>query len=298
MDLLKKSLSNAINNILRNKLINFLCLGIISFTLLTLGIFDYISYNLEIFTHNFSKNIEAIFYFKNDVKEKEIKAQISNIRKSLLIDEVIYKSRDEAKTSFLSQFPELKYILKEFDKSPFPSSIEIKFKKEESNLTTKIISFIEDIERSDIIESKQVNIDWAKKVLYIEKFISITGIILSGILLFVSVFIIYNVIKLNIIYRKEEINILQLVGATDWYIKFPFIIEGALMGLLGGIIAGILLIILIKIIPSYSDFIINILKNIMILKKIPLKILIRLLSFGTVIGLISSLLSLRKFFKK
>ena len=72
MDLLKKSLSNAINNILRNKLINFLCLGIISFTLLTLGIFNYISYNLEIFTHNFSKNIEAIFYFKNDVKEKEI----------------------------------------------------------------------------------------------------------------------------------------------------------------------------------------------------------------------------------
>ena len=88
MDLLKKSLSNAINNILRNKLINFLCLGIISFTLLTLGIFNYISYNLEIFTQNFSKNIEAIFYLKNDVKDKEIKAQINKIKESLLVDEV------------------------------------------------------------------------------------------------------------------------------------------------------------------------------------------------------------------
>jgi len=297
MDLLKKSLSNAINNILRNKLINFLCLGIISFTLLTLGIFNYISYNLEIFTQNFSKNIEAIFYLKNDVKDKEIKAQINKIKESLLVDEVVYKSRDEAEISFLSQFPELKYILSEFDNSPFPSSIEIKFIQEESNLTTKIISFIEDIEKSDIIESKQVNIDWAKKVLYIKKFISIAGIFLSGILLFVSIFIIYNVIKLNIIYRKEEINILQLVGATDWYIKFPFIIEGALMGLLGGIIAGILLIISIKLIPTYSDFITNILKDIISFKKIPLKILIRLLFFGTVIGLISSLFSLKKFFK-
>lgn len=298
MDLLKKSLINAINNILRNKLINFLCLGIISFTLLTLGIFNYISYNLEIFTQNFSKNVEAIFYLKNDVKEKEIKAQISKIKGSLLVDEIIYKSRDEAEINFLAQFPELKYILSEFDKSPFPSSIEIKFKQKESNLTTKIISFIEDIEKSDIVESKQVNIDWAKKVLYIKKFISITGIFLSGILFFVSIFIIYNVIKLNILYRKEEIDILQFVGATDWYIKFPFIIEGALMGLLGGLIAGFLLIISIKLIPSYSDFIAKMLKEIISFKKIPLKILIRLLFFGTAIGLISSLFSLKKFFKK
>jgi cell division transport system permease protein len=298
MDLLKKSLINAINNILRNKLINFLCLGIISFTLLTLGIFNYISYNLEIFTQNFSKNVEAIFYLKNDVKEKEIKAQISKIKGSLLVDEIIYKSRDEAEINFLAQFPELKYILSEFDKSPFPSSIEIKFKQKESNLTTKIISFIEDIEKSDIVESKQVNIDWAKKVLYIKKFISITGIFLSGILFFVSIFIIYNVIKLNILYRKEEIDILQFVGATDWYIKFPFIIEGALMGLLGGLIAGFLLIVSIKLIPSYSDFIAKMLKEIISFKKIPLKILIRLLFFGTAIGLISSLFSLKKFFKK
>lgn len=298
MDLLKKSLINAINNILRNKLINFLCLGIISFTLLTLGIFNYISYNLEIFTQNFSKNVEAIFYLKNDVKEKEIKAQISKIKGSLLVDKIIYKSRDEAEINFLAQFPELKYILSEFDKSPFPSSIEIKFKQKESNLTTKIISFIEDIEKSDIVESKQVNIDWAKKVLYIKKFISITGIFLSGILFFVSIFIIYNVIKLNILYRKEEIDILQFVGATDWYIKFPFIIEGALMGLLGGLIAGFLLIVSIKLIPSYSDFIAKMLKEIISFKKIPLKILIRLLFFGTAIGLISSLFSLKKFFKK
>jgi len=298
MDLLKKSLINAINNILRNKLINFLCLGIISFTLLTLGIFNYISYNLEIFTQNFSKNVEAIFYLKNDVKEKEIKSQINKIKGSLLVDEIIYKSRDEAEINFLAQFPELKYILSEFDKSPFPSSIEIKFKQKESNLTTKIISFIEDIEKSDIVESKQINIDWAKKVLYIKKFISITGIFFSGILFFVSIFIIYNVIKLNILYRKEEIDILQFVGATDWYIKFPFIIEGALMGLLGGLIAGFLLIISIKLIPSYSDFIVKMLKEIISFKKIPLKILIRLLFFGTAIGLISSLFSLKKFFKK
>jgi cell division transport system permease protein len=134
--------------------------------------------------------------------------------------------------------------------------------------------------------------------LYIKKFISITGIFLSGILFFVSIFIIYNVIKLNILYRKEEIDILQFVGATDWYIKFPFIIEGALMGLLGGLIAGFLLIVSIKLIPSYSDFIAKMLKEIISFKKIPLKILIRLLFFGTAIGLISSLFSLKKFFKK
>lgn len=296
MNLLRESIGNATKNILRNKLINSLCLGIIAFTLFIYGIFNYISINLENFSAQFSKNIEAIFYFKDNVSEKEIEKLIDIIKDNLLVENVVFKSKNMAEQNFSRQFPELKYILTEFDESPFPSSVEVKFKPD-YNLNTKIVSFIEEIENLNIIDSKQVNIEWAKKLNTINKFISIIGIFLSAILIFVSIFIIFNVIKLNIFYRREEISIFKLVGATDWYIKFPFIIEGALLGFFGSILAGLLLFITLKLFPAYASFMFDLFKGMINFERIPPSIFFRLIVLGTSIGLFSSFFSIRRFLK-
>ena len=251
MNLMKRSLSNAVINILRNKVINFLCLGIIAFTLLIFGIFNYVSFSLESFSAQFTKGIEAIFYFKDDVDQKKIDALIDQMRDSLLVDNVTFVSKNQAESEFSRLFPDLKYVLTEFDNPPFPASMEVKFKIQEK-IDTKINAFIEDIEQLKIVESTQVNIDWAKKILAYKQFLSFIGIFLSSILIFISVFIIYNVIKLNIFYRKEEINILKLVGATDWYIRFPFVIEGAMLGFFGSVMAGALLYSALKLLPTFS----------------------------------------------
>lgn len=296
MNLLKTTIGNAVKNILRNKLINFLSLGIIAFTLLIFGIFNYLTYSLESFTDNFSKNIEAIFYFNENVDQGEIDLLLEKLKNSLLVEDVVFNSKNQAEIIFSREFPELKYILSEFKESPFPSSIEVKF-KQEFNIDTQVISFIEDIEKLSIIESKQVNLDWAKKILAIKKFISLVGIFLSLILIFVSAFIIFNVIKINIFYRKEEINIFRLVGATDRYIKFPFIIEGALLGFFGSLMAGGLLFFTLKLFPAYATFMYGIFKDLISFKNIPATIFIRLVIMGTVIGLLSSYTSVRQFLK-
>ncbi|MDQ1353764.1 MAG: Cell division protein FtsX [Acidobacteriota bacterium] len=296
MNLLQSTLNNAFISISRNKLINFLSFGIIAFTLLIFGIFNYLSYSLETFANEFSKNIEAIFYFKDNVEQPEIDLLLKKLKESLLVEDVTFSSRDQAEIAFSRQFPELKYILSEFKTSPFPASIEVKF-KQEYNIGTKVISFIEDIEKLSIIESKQVNLDWAQKVMAIKKFISLVGMFLSMILIFVSAFIIFNLIKLNIFYRKEEINIYRLVGATDWYIKIPFIIEGALLGFFGSIMACGLLFITLKLFPAYATFMYNIFKDMISFKNIPLILFLRLLLLGTGIGLLSSYISVRQFLK-
>ena len=296
MNLLKNAIINATKNILRNKLINLLCLGIISFTLLIYGIFTYISTNLNIITKEFSKSIEAIFYFKDNVDIQEIEHLLEKIRQNLLVEHVTFNSKKQAEINFSQQFPELKYILSEFNESPFPSSMEIRFKPE-YDLDTKINSILDEIEKMNIIDSKQINLEWAKKIMTIKKFITIVGLFLSSILLFVSIFIIYNVIKLNILYRKDEIHILKLVGATNWYIKFPFIIEGALLGLFGSIMAGIILYGLLKLFPSYANFIFNLIKGVITVEVIPASLFIRLIILGTGIGLFSSLFSTQHFLK-
>ncbi len=296
MNLLKNTFSNAVTNILRNKLINFLSFGIIAFTLLIFGIFNYITYSLETFTSDFSKNIEAIFYFKDNVEQTEVDLLVKKLQDSLLVKEVKFISRDQAEIAFSRQFAELQYILSEFKESPFPASIEVKF-KQEYDLSSKIISHIEEIEKLSIIESKQVNLDWAQKILAIKQFISLVGMFLSGILIFVSAFIIFNVIKLNIFYRKDEIDIYRLVGATDMYIKIPFIMEGALLGFFGSLMAGLLLYGTLKLFPAYATFMYSLFKDMISFSQMPLMLFLRLILMGTVIGLVSSYISVRQFLK-
>lgn len=296
MNLIKTTISNALKNIGRNKLVNFLCFGIIAFTLWIFGIFNYITFNLETITNNISKDVIAIFYFHDDVKQEEIDLLIDKLKENLLVKKVEFTSKSQAQLYFSQKFPDLQFILSEYKSSPFPPSIEIEF-NQDYNIDTKIISLIEDIERLSIIESKRVDLEWAKNINTLKKVISGVGLFLSLILMFVTSFIIFNVIKISILYRKNEIHVLRLVGATDWYIKFPFIIEGGILGLLGSILAGIFLYIVLKLFPLYASFMIGFFKGIGDFNIIPLGIFIKLILLGTFIGLISSYISAKQFLK-
>ncbi|MGE5341082.1 MAG: cell division protein FtsX [Candidatus Omnitrophota bacterium] len=296
MNLLSKSINNAFINIVRNKLIAFLSLGIIAFTLFIFGIFNYITFSLDSYSKNFTKSIKAIFYFHEGTPRGDIDLLINRIKQNLLVRSLEYTSKSQAEIGFSRQFPELKYILSEFKESPFPASIEVEFKPEYT-LDTRLVSFIEEIEKQNIVESKQVNTDWVKKVAVFKSFISVVGLFLSLILIFVSIFIIFNVIKINIFYRKDEIDVLRIVGATDWYIKFPFIIEGGLLGLCGSLLAGGLLFGTLKLFPVYASYMFNLLKGMMDFENIPAALFIRLIILGTLIGLCSSYFSVRQFLK-
>jgi len=305
LKLIKDSFANAIKNILRNKLVNFLCLGIIAFTLLIFALFNYVSYSLDNFTQNFTKNVVAIFYFteldSSERQNRDILKRRENLilelRENALIKSVKFTDKDQAEKMFLDEFPEFKSSFKEFkQKSPLPASIEVVF-KERSKLDKKVETLIDETGEMDIIESKQVNLDWAKKVLNIKTIISLVGYFFSSILIFVSFFIIYNIIRLNILYRKDEINIYRLVGATDTYIKTPFIIEGGLLGFFGSLLASFLLFILLKIFAYFTASIEEIFKGILNFNQIPLNIFLIIILLGTAIGIISSYLSLRSFIK-
>jgi cell division transport system permease protein len=296
MKFLVHSVRQAMANLLRNKVVNGLCLGIIAFTLLVPGIFNYISFNLDRYIDKLSENVEAIFYIKDDCDNATVEKLMQRIQASLLVKEVGFTSRDEAKTNFSREFPELKYILAEFSDSPFPASLDVKFLADARNLI-QVESFIRDIRTTPAVESVQLNLEWARKIAMIKKFAAFAGLFLSAILLIVSIFIIFNVVKINIFYRRDEITILKLVGASNWYIKTPFLIEGCVLGFLGGLLAGGLLLLTIKAFPLYAGFIFNIVKQLIDFKLLPQKIFWELLATGTAIGLFASFISLRRFIK-
>jgi len=296
MRFMLRAFQQALSNILRNKSVNSLCLGIVAFTLLVPGIFSFISFHLDRYISKLSENIEAIFYLRDADDGAGIEALMQRIQGSLLVKEVGFTSRNQARTDFAREFPELQYILSEFSDSPFPASIRARFHSDARDMVP-IESFIRDIERSPQVESVQLNMDWARKIAMIKKFASFAGLFLSAILLIVSVFIIFNVVKINIFYRKDEINILRLVGATDGYIKVPFLLEGLILGSLGGLLGGALLLLTIKAFPLYAGFVYQVVKQLIDFRELPLRIFWQLVITGSLVGLLSSFISLRRFIK-
>lgn len=288
-----QAIRDALENLKRNKAANLLCLGIISFTLLVLGIFRFIGANLNDYIKQHSRQVEAIFYLAKNAGQDEIESLRQRISNSLLVSEVRLITPEQARTRFSRDFPELEHLVNEYSESPFPLSIEVLF-REDLSRDIQITAFIEDIRRSRSVESMEINIDWIRRLAAVKRFISLVGFFLTGILLFVTVFIIFNVIKMTVLFRRDEIQIMLLVGATRMYIRVPFLIEGSLLGLAGGLLGAGLLLALVRFLPASDKFVFNMVSEMISLDR-PVNYIIReMLLIGTLIGLVSSWFSVEK----
>ncbi|MDF2533715.1 MAG: transporter permease, partial [Clostridia bacterium] len=162
-----------------------------------------------------------------------------------------------------------------------------------ANTVALAISSVSNIER--VVYGKE-ELEKLLKATYI---LRISSLIIISILVFISIFIISNTIKLTVYARRREINIMKYVGATDWFVRGPFIVEGILLGILGSLITTLV----VGIGYYYSA---NLIQNQMIgLLSVTLmpfgqlisSLVLLLVSVGILIGVIGSLLSVRKFIK-
>jgi cell division transport system permease protein len=123
------------------------------------------------------------------------------------------------------------------------------------------------------------------------------GFFLGGILVLASFFIISSVIKLNVFARKEEIVILRFVGATNTFIRIPFLMEGTILGILGGLVSLLLIFFLIKFFPLYLGASLGVFNELINFRYLSLSQIIMLIAIGAFIGFSGSLSSLARFLK-
>ncbi len=120
---------------------------------------------------------------------------------------------------------------------------------------------------------------------------------LGGILVLASFFIISSVIKLNVFARQEEIVILRFVGATNTFIRIPFLMEGMILGILGGLVSLLLIFFLIQFFPLYLGASLGVLSELINFRYLSLSQIIMLIAIGAFIGFSGSLSSLARFLK-
>ena len=293
MQLITSTIKEALAGIKANKEAYLITIGTTAISMSIFGLFLVVYFNMQGMVKKWREKFQIVVYLQDNVTQKDMNKLKSHFSSLQEIDEYYYVSKDEALGKFRKRLNRNQTILDNLDINPLPASFELKFKKKYRHYK-KIKSIAEDVNKYKGIESLEFGEGWLERIetiLFFLKFIvfGIGGLVCIGI-----IFIISNTIRLSLYARKEEIEIMQLVGATDWFIKGPFLLEGILQGFFGAILSLSILY------GFYKMFIANLqTSNFFIGSQSflfipPLAITDMILS-GILIGCVGSYISLRKF---
>lgn len=223
-------------NIFRNKLFSLASIATITACLFMFGIFYAVVVNLQNMVRNAEEGVCVTVFFEEGLDEASIQGIGEKIRGRVEVSEVEYISADEAWEEWLAGYPP--EYAEGFTENPLANCANYKVYLSDVSMQDSLVTYLESTPGVRKINRSQFTAD------VLSGFNSLLGYVSVGliiILLGVSIFLISNTVTIGINVRKEEITIMKYIGATDFFVRFPFVVEGMLIGLVG---AGIPLIII------------------------------------------------------
>ena len=286
----KYFLKEGFSNLARNRLMTIASITSVMAAMLILGLVVVIILNVNSLTYQVESQLELKAFLKDNISKEQV-TQIGNDIKSIEgVTSVVFESKEEALRKFKQQLGDKSYLAEGLENdNPLPQSYIIKVK--DANLMKDISTKIKQINGVEKVSYGQDVVD---KLLGIIKIIRIVGLSIILILLIISIVIISNTIKLGVFARRREINIMKYIGATDWFIRWPFLIEGVILGLIGALLSVIILVL------AYG-YVLDVMNNKLImfqllpLEKIVGGILLYFSMIGAIIGALGSGLSIKRF---
>ncbi len=231
--MLGRSIRDAFKSVIRNFSLSLASISCITITLIIVAIAIMASFNINNFTAEIEKDLTIVVFLDRDATEEDIKDVKTNIEKISNVEKITYISKAEVKKEMQQESEVLDKVLDGYSEgeSPLKDTYQVKVKNIEQIKDTadriKKINSVSVVRYGEGMVEKLVSaFDSVKKVTY--------GVVIA--LVVVTVFLIVNTIKLTISARRREIGIMRLVGASNFTIKTPFIVEGMILGLLGSII--------------------------------------------------------------
>lgn len=259
-----------------------------------MGIFLSLANNLEYTADQISQDLSVVLFLENDLSEEQIQSIEEAINRTEFFVFVQYVSPHDAMGKFKEKFPDLQDIVDNLDMNPFPPSFEATLKEKKPSDINPLFDRLRSIPGIDDI---QYNREWVERMESLSRLAKAAGFFLGGILVLASFFIISNIIKLNVLARKDEVEILRLVGGSNTFIRVPFLLEGLFLGFIGGLLSLVLLIFLIKIFPIYLGTSLGVLSEMINFRYLTLAQAFALIGSGCIIGVLGSFSSLSKFMK-
>lgn len=287
-------LGEALKNVVRHGWMSIASIAVVSITLLILGSFMVINYNVTLLTEDIKGQVQIVVRIDDETDERTRSQLQHTLVTHPELEEVRFVSKEDAMERLKRQMGDKAHLLEgydENDKNPLRDSYELR---------TRVP---EDIPR---VARELMNLPGAGYVDYgsgvVEPLFQFTGVIrwigfaFMGGLALTAVFLISHTIRLTVFIRRKEIMIMKYVGATDWFIRWPFIFEGLILGLVGAVVP------LVIIYYSYDAAIQWVQGNIYFISLVPvddiMQDLLRVLAFlGISLGVLGSAISVRRFLR-
>jgi cell division transport system permease protein len=233
-------LGEAVTSMRRNRGISSLAVGTIGIALTLLGGFLYVSANFSSVVDRWSREIQLNIYLLDDATDDEIAGLRARLRETPEVEEVRHVSKEEALARFREYFADLSDLPAALEANPLPASLEVRL-QEEARSPETVARLADGLSGMPGVEDVQYDTGWVERLDALIRLGSAAGYVVGGLLLLAATFTTSNVIRLALYSRRDEVDILQLVGATRGFIQGPFLVEGLLQGLLGGLLALLLL---------------------------------------------------------
>lgn len=289
-----RHLREGIKNVFRNGWMSIASIGAVTVTLILVGAFLVLLLNLNQIAKNIEDDVEIKVLIDRTADEEDIRVLGEEIEKNPLVERAQFASKDDELHSLVESMGEegQSWLLFEQD-NPLHHAYIVKSKKPED--TRQLASELEGLPS---VEEVNFGEEVVKRLFQFNNYARNIGLVLIIGLVLTAMFLISNTIKLTIMSRSTEIGIMKLVGATDWFIRWPFFIEGMLLGFLGAIIP------IISLMTGYYYLEVNINQqntfsfiDILPFHPFAWELALIILAIGTLIGIWGSVMSIRKFLK-
>lgn len=261
-------------------------------SLFILGFFSIVILNLNKMADTLESQVQISVYLKDDLSQEEIDETKETLSKIEGLQDIKFITREEAMENFKERLGDQQFLLDALDDTnPLPDSFSLTVTSPQ-----QVKTIADTAAALDSVESASYSQDVINHLFNLTHLIRLIGIALIILLTGAAIFIISNTIRLTVFARRKEIAIMKYVGATDWFIRWPFLLEGICLGFIGGGLATIFLYIV------YNQVTQEIYEAMAFFPLIPQHpfidyISLAILVAGIIIGALGSTISLKRFLK-
>ncbi len=287
------TIKQSFSQIGRNKAMSLTSVVAITAMMLILGLFFVAFLNVDLFAKTIEKDYNVVEVFLDNNADDAIKESVkSKINSISGIEKVEYRSKQDAINIMKKRWGDNAYLLDNVDKNVLPDSY-IVFVKDQS-VGNEVNHKISNLKGVDSVNYYQ---DTVSKLTKITHFIQVSSIVVMIFLIIVSTVIVANTIKLTVFNREKEIEIMKYLGATDWFVRAPFLMEGIIIGIISSLIStGLMYLIYEKLVTLFGDDIMRILSVPVLTSEYLIPNLAMIFaSLGIGIGTCGSIISIRRF---
>jgi cell division transport system permease protein len=220
----------------RAPLLSTLSITTIAFSLFTIGLFGLVAINLREALRGIEERVEIVAFVLRGTPAETITLATQDIAAFPEVQDVSFVSEEQALARARSELVEFRDAYRDIKANPLPASIEVRM-REGFRSSASVGGVAERIRGFGFVDDVRYGRDWVQRLDQLRNVTGLVGLVIGLAFAGVAVVIIGVTIRLTILQRAREISIMRLVGATNWFIRGPFLLEGALKGLLGGLLS-------------------------------------------------------------